>query len=120
MGNGSVVGAVIMALCCFGCALTFMAIAAWARKSTKPVTFWSGTSVPADKVTDVSAYNHANAVMWSVYSVPFWLAGLVGAFGFLGDVYTMVSTILLSVSCFPGMFLLIWAYRRIEKRYVSQ
>ena len=120
MGNGSIAGAIIMSLCCFGSALTFVGIAVWAKKSKKPINFWSGISVPADKVTDVSAYNHANAVMWSVYSVPFWLAGLVGSFGVLGDIYTIVAAILLSVACFPGAFLLIWAYRKIEKRYVSK
>ena len=118
MDNGSIAGAIIMAVCCFGSALTFVAIAVWAKKSKKPINFWSGMSVPADKVTDVSAYNHANAVMWSVYSVPFWLAGLVGSLGFLGDAYTMASAILLSLACFPGAFLLIWRYRKIEKLYV--
>ena len=98
----------------------FFGIGYFAEKAKKPVNFWSGTSVPAEKVTDVKGYNHANAVMWKVYSAPYLAAGLLGCLGVLGDAYTMASAILLSVSCFPGMFLLIWAYRRIEKRYVSQ
>ena len=120
MGNGSVAGAVIMAVCCFGCGLTFDGIALWAKKSSKPVNFWSGTQVDPDKVTDISAYNQANAVMWIVYSIPYWLAGAIGCFGFLGDIFAMVSAILLFFTCFPGAFLLVWQYRKIEVKYLSR
>ena len=120
MDNGSVAGAIIMALCCFGCALTFFGIGIWAEKAKRPIHFWSGTSVDPEKVTDIPAYNHANAVMWKVYSLPYWIAGLVGCFGFLGDVFAIVSAVLLSLSCFPGIFLLFWRYRSIEKLYVSK
>ena len=119
MSNGSIAGAIIMAISCFGCALTFVVIAHWAKKSKKPVNFWSGTKVPADKVTDVMGYNRANATMWSIYSVPYWLAGLIGCFGFMDDVFMMASAIILSISCFPGMFLLIAGYRKIERTYLK-
>jgi len=39
MGNGSVAGAIIVAICCFGCALTFLGIGVWASKSNKPIHF---------------------------------------------------------------------------------
>ena len=120
MDNENLVGAIIMALCCFGCALTFLGIGVWAGKAKKPVNFWSGTSVPIGKVTDVQAYNHANAVMWKVYSAPYWLAGILGCFGCFGKIYTVASAILLSVACFPGVFLLIWNYRKIAKRYILE
>ena len=120
MDNESVIGAVIMAVCCFGCGLTFDGIAMWAKKSSKPINFWSGTQVDPEKVTDIPAYNQANAVMWIVYSIPFWLAGLAGCFGFLGEVFTMISAVLLAVACIPGGFLLVWQYRRIEKKYIQE
>ena len=120
MDNESVIGAVIMAVCCFGCGLTFDGIAIWAKKSTKPINFWSGTQVDPKKVTDLPAYNQANAAMWIVYSIPFWLAGLTGCFGVLGEVFTMISAVLLSVACIPGGFLLVWQYRRIEKTYIQE
>ena len=118
MDNESLIGAIIMALCCFGCGLTFFVIGYFAEKAKKPVNFWSGTSVPVEKVTDIPAYNHANAVMWKVYSVPYWLAGIFGCLGVIGDVYTMASAIILFLACFPGLFFLVWKYRKIEKRYI--
>ena len=120
MDNGNFVGAIIMALCCFGCGLTFWGIGYFAEKAKKPVNFWSGTSVPAEKVSDVQGYNHANAVMWKVYSKPYHLAGIFGCLGFMGDAYTIVSAILLSLACFPGAFFLIRQYRRIEKQYITK
>ena len=120
MGKGSVAGAVIMAVCCFGCALLFLGIGYWARKSEKPVNFWSGSTVPVDKVTDVKAYNRANAVLWEVYSIPFWIAGVFGVFGFMGDIFSIVAAVVLFLSCVPGGFLLVWQYRRIEKMYIKK
>ena len=118
MDNGSVAGAIIMAGCCFACALTFCGIAFWARKSKKPINFWSGTKVPCEKVTDIPAYNRANAAMWIGYSLPYWLAGLVACFGYLGDIFTLVSVALLILAFVPGLFLLVRRYREIEKMYV--
>ena len=117
MGNGSVAGAIIMAICCFGCALTFLGIGVWASKSNKPVHFWAGTDVPVEKVTDVLAYNRANALMWKIYSIPYWLSGAVGSLGFFGDIFTIASAILLFLACFPGIFLLVRRYRKIEEQF---
>lgn len=120
MGNGSIAGAIIMAICCFGCALTFVGIASWAKKSNKPIHFWAGTRVDPVKVLDIPDYNRANAVMWIRYSVPYWLAGITGSLGFLGDVFVIISAILLFLACFPGIFLLVQQYRKIERRYLCR
>ena len=119
MGNGSVAGAIIMAICCFGCALTFVGIGIWAERAEKPVHFWAGTNIDPNKVTDIPGYNHANAVMWKVYSIPYWLAGLIGCFGFLGDIFAIVAAVLLFVACFPGIFLLVRRYRKIEEQFMN-
>ena len=118
MDNGSVAGAVIMAICCFGCAVSFSAIGNWAEKSKKPVHFWSGSKVDPEKVSDIPAYNHANAVMWKLYAIPYYLAGVFGILGFLGDVFSVVSVALLMAACFLGIPLLVWRYMKIEKRYI--
>ena len=120
MGNGSVAGAIIMAICCFGCAALFYAIGAWAAKARKPVSFWSGIKVDADKVKDIPAYNRANAVMWKVYSIPYWTCGIFGSLGFLGDVFTIVSAVILFLACVPGLILLVRRYHKIEKLYVMK
>jgi len=119
MGNGSVAGAIVMAICCFSCAIGFFCIGFWAEKSEIPVHFWAGTVVDPDKVEDISGYNHANAVMWRVYSIPYWLAGLLGCLGFLGDIYTLLAAALLFLACFPGISLLVRRYRKIEEQYIN-
>ncbi len=119
MEDEVIFGAIFMCLCCCVCAITFLAIGIYAEKAKKPINFWSGKNAPAEKIEDVQGYNHANAVMWKLYSIPFWIAAIVGALGFLGEIYTAISAILLSVSCVPGLFFLIWRYRTIEKRFVK-
>ena len=120
MGNGSVVGAVIMALCCFGCGLTFSCIASCAKKSKKPFHFWSGSKVDPEKVTDIPAYNRANAAMWRVYAIPYWIAGVFGCLGFLGDIFATVSAVIMFLACIPGVFFLVLRYTKIEKEFVRK
>ena len=118
MDKENIAGAIIMALCCLLCAMTFTGIGTYAQKAQKPVGFWSGTTVPPEKVRDVPGYNRANAVMWKLYSLPFWSAAVLGLLGIWGEAYTMASAILLSLACVPGLFFLIWRYRAIEKQYM--
>ena len=119
MDNDSVVGSVIMAPCCGLCAMTFLGIGIWAEKTAKPMGFWSGTTVDPEKVLDLKEYNHANAVMWKSYSVPYWLAFLLSCLGFLGEIYVMAAAVLLGVACVPGFVFLIWRYRVIERKYIK-
>ena len=119
MDKENIAGAIIMAICCGLSALTFLAIGMHAEKATKPVSFWSGTTVPAEKVRDIPGYNRANAVMWKQFSLPFWAATVLGLLGIWAEAFTMASAILLSLACVPGLFFLIWRYRAIEKQYVQ-
>ena len=118
MDKENIAGAIIMALCCSLCAATFLGIGIFAEKAKKPVSFWSGTTVPPEKVQDLKGYNHANAVMWKLYSLLFWAAALLGLLGIWKMAYTVAAAILLSLACVPGMFFLIWRYRSIEKKYL--
>ena len=119
MDKEGIVGAVIMALTCLGCGALFALIGIRAERAEKPVHFWSGIPVAAEKITDVHGYNHANAVMWKWYSVPYFLAGILGAFGVLGDGYIIAAAAVLVAACLPGLFLLIGCYKRIEKHYLK-
>ncbi len=107
---------IIMVVCCIGCAVLFVGIGCWAERSKKPVHFWSGTSVEPDKVRDIRGYNHACAVMWWVYSIPYWLAGIAS----LLPPLEIISALLLVAASVPGSFVLIWWYLRIEKRYICK
>ena len=119
MDNENLAGAIIMALCCGFCALTFLAIGLHAERADKPVNFWSGTSVDPKRVRDVLGYNHANAVMWKQYSVPFWVSAILGILGLWGEGFVMASAIVLSLACVPGLFWLIRRYKTIERKYLN-
>ena len=113
-------GMIIMAVCCFGCALLFFGIGIWAEKSTKPVHFWSGTRIDPQKVSDISAYNHACAVMWKLYSVPYWFCGVLACLDGIHPICMILSTVLLFAACIPGVFWLVWRYSKIEKQYFQR
>ena len=49
---------------------TVYRIYAWRRE--KPMWFWSGSTVRESEISDISAYNKANGIMWIVYS---WFSG---------------------------------------------
>ena len=118
MINGSIVGALIMAVCCFGCGVLFHCVGLNAEKADRPVNFWAGTNVPADKVKDPYGYNHACSCMWKVYALPYWLAGLLGCLGIIGEGFIICSAVLLFIAGGPGIAFLICRYKRIEKQYI--
>ena len=118
MDKQSIAGAIIMALCSFGCAVLFSGIGFHAKKSDKPVAFWSGSKVDPKKVTDIPAYNRAYGVMWRIYAIPYWLSGVISCVGVAGEGYTLAAAILMSVACFPGLFFLIFQYIKIERKYI--
>ena len=118
MDSETVIGIVIWAVCLFGCAVTFFGIGIWAERSKKPVHFWAGTKVDPQKVRDVQGYNHANAVLWKWYSVPYFFSGILGCLTWISDTYMKAGAVILGLACVPGMFILIWRYLRIEKEYI--
>ena len=119
MDKSSLVGTIIMAICCFGCGILFYCIGFHANKAEKPVNFWSGVSVPAEKVSDVFGYNHACAVMWKAYAIPYFIAGVIACLDMRNDLSIKISSILLfAAACIPGIPVLIWQYQRIEKKYI--
>ena len=121
MDKEQLVGCIIMALCCFGCAATFQGIGIHAARSDEPVSFWSGgPKVEAKHVNDIYGYNQACSSMWKLYAIPYWVAGIVACLGFLGDGYLLASAIIMTVACFPGLFFLIWRYKHIEKTYIQR
>ena len=107
-------GKIIMCTVCFGCAFLFFAIGIYAQKRTKPMWFWSGSEVDASNITDVKQYNKENGIMWQLYSLWFFAAGLAEFFN------TVAAVIFLVLSCTVGIGLLIGSYNRIYKKYTIQ
>ena len=94
-----------------GCAALFYSIGVYAQKSKKPMGFWSGKEVKASELTDVEQYNWENAVMWKVYSLWYVAAAVAGIWD------SMISVIILMLSCTVGLAILIVTYKRIYNRY---
>ena len=112
--------AVIMLICTWGCAALCWFIGCHADKSEKPAHFWAGSEIDPSCVTDIAAYNHANALMWKRYSVPYWISGMLSCFGVVSDAFTIAGAAVLFIACFPGLWFLIQKYRKIEKTYICR
>ena len=113
-------GLIIMSVCCFGCGLLFFGIGVWADKSNKPIHFWAGTKIDPEKVSDISGYNHACALMWKAYSIPYWGCGILSCMDGINRIFSIASAVLLFLACIPGVFGLVWQYTKIEKRYITK
>ena len=112
MNGEKILGIIVMVFCCLMCGGTFLGLGLWAKKSKKPVHFYSGTTVDPKTVSDIPAYNLENAKMWMIYSVPFWVSGVVSFF------HVGTAAIIMSTACIPGFLWLIFRYRRICKKYI--
>jgi len=67
--------------------------------------------LPGLWLSDIPAYNRANARMWTVFSVPFWASGLISFW------WMMPAAVLLAVACLAGLPALIVTYHKIFKKY---
>ena len=112
MDGEKILGIIVMVFCCFLCGGTFLGIGIWAKKSKKPMHFYSGTTVDSKTVSDIPAYNLENSKMWKVYSIPFWVSCIVSFF------HIGAAAIIMSVACFPGFLWLIFRYKQICKKYL--
>jgi len=71
----------------------------------------TGTTVKADEIRDVPAYNKANGVMWMVYGGSIAVLGIVGLFNI------WVSVVLMVVWASLGLVFLVITYKRIYAKY---
>lgn len=121
MDAESILGSIVLILCGFGCGALFCWMGSWAENRKDPMHFWTGSVVDPKTITDIPAYNKANARMWRRYAVPYWLTGWCGFFGFLNyRITALVGCLLVGIASTVGIIWLIWAYKRIEKQYKVQ
>lgn len=111
MNGEEIFGLIIMVGCCWLCAATFCGIAFWAAKRKDPMHFYSGTKVDPRTISDIPAYNRENARLWGIYSIFFWLAGIVSFF------HMLAALGILMLACVPGIFFLVRQYNRIHQKY---
>lgn len=98
---------------CLLCSLPFGAIVIWSFKRKDPMHFWSGSTVNPEEITNISAYNRANGLMWLIYTICMVVASILSLFSIL------IGVILLVIICVPGTIALVIAYNRIYKKYRS-
>ena len=76
--------------------------------------FWAGTQVRKEEITDVTAYNRANGMLWIGYSLPYWVAGVLG-------VYSIpAGTVALFAGAIGGSLALLAVYNRIYGKYSAK
>ena len=93
------------------CSALFTGIGIYARNRKKPMWFWSGTVVDEKEISDIPAYNHANGRMWILFSLILWISAFMGLFSMrAGDIVLCAGSLI-------GIPLLIFAYRRIYRKY---
>lgn len=107
-------GSIIWLFASWGCAVLFLGIGIYTLRAKTPMNFWSGKIVKNEDVIDISAYNKENGIMWSTYSIVYWIDGITGMFN------ELVGGIIMFSACSIGLLLLIFNYRRIEKKYLKK
>ena len=88
---------------------TGLGVYAWKRK--KPMWFWSGSTVEESEISDISAYNKANGIMWIVFSAILWISTIFGSLNM------KIGGITLIVGCILGVPALPIVYGRIYRKY---
>ena len=104
-------GKIIWWVVTFGCGILFYAIGMHSQKRETPMAFWAGTEVDASRISDVGRYNEENAVMWKLYSLWYFAAGLAAIWN------NLIALVILVLGGTGGIALLIRSYNRIYKKY---
>ena len=118
MDGEVILEAIVLMLCGFGCGALFSWIGYWAKTRKDPMPFWTGSVVDPKTITDIQAYNLANARMWNQYALPYWLAGICGFTSFLDAcISIVVGCWSLGLASTVGIVWLISSYKKIEKQY---
>jgi len=117
MNSEQIFGIIIMCFVGFGCGLLFYGIGYSAQISSKPIHFYSGTSVDPKTISDIPAYNRENARMWKIFSAPFWLTGFVALLSIFEERLSALCGILIGIACTAGIAWLVLTYKRIYNKY---
>ena len=96
----------------WGAALILVIMGIHALRSGRPVTLWTGSHILPDQVTDVKAYNRAVGKMWCLFSIPFWIIGIIEFW------YPAASVVFFAVFCVAEIGGAVWCYHKIEEKYM--
>jgi hypothetical protein len=99
------------AVTCWICALIIGAIAIWVAKRSKPIHFFAGTIVEPKEISNIPAYNRANALMWLIYACCFVVVGVLSLFN---DITGLVLMLVLFI---PSLIPLYIIHKKIYNKY---
>lgn len=117
MEGPQILSAIVMIFSGFGLGGLFHWMGVWASNRKDPMHFWSGSTVDPKTISNIPAYNQANASMWKCYAVPYWLTGICGILCFWKIWFSVAAGIFITLACTVGIWWLIYTYRKIEKQY---
>lgn len=92
-------------------AILFIIIGIYAINRKKPMWLWTGSQIPESKIKDVKAYNRAVGKMWLIFSILFFIGGIIDFFS------PLFSIILFAFTCIVGIGGIVWCYHKIEEKY---
>lgn len=93
----------------------FTGLGIYAMRRAKPMWFWSGTSVGANEVTDVKAYNRANGWMWIVFSLAMWASTIVGIRSMTVGGFVLIAVCLIGIPALMITYKNIWDKYRVRQ-----
>lgn len=93
------------------CSMLFSCIGIYAWHRKKPMWFWSGTTVKDEEISDVVAYNHANGLMWGLYSLIYWVSAVAGIWS------SVIALGMVIIGCVFGIPALVMVYKKIYAKY---
>ena len=99
----------VVACCC--CGFVFFYFGFRGRNQKEPMSFLPDKQIPASKISDVAAYNRAYGAMWMVYSLPFWVSGILFIW------YKAAAAVILVASVTIGLALVVYIHKRIDRKY---
>lgn len=102
---------VIGAFSSFLCFLPMFLISFAGKKSKEPINFISGDNSLKKKIKDVKAYNHAMAVLFLIWSLCYFCAGILYLFN------PLYGTMMLICSCTIVLAMMFIWYKILVKRY---
>lgn len=118
MDGEAIFSTIIFAFVGLGCGALFYWIGVWAEKRKDPMHFYTGTVVDPETISDIPAYNRANARMWKRYSIPYWLCGICSILmPWMPDVVGTVALVSIILSCTIGIWWLVHTYHKIYRAY---
>ena len=95
----------------FFCGIVFLGIGIYSFVRKTPMHFWAGSTVSSETITDIKKYNHANGIMWGLFSLLFFADVIIAFFdmGLAGPV--------LGIGCVVGTFLLVVSHQLIKRHF---